>query len=353
MHSCPQCTANIVAFWSGKWNAAQQNYPVHEQELLALVETLKRFRGVLHGTEFTVRTDHKALEHFMKQKNLSPRQHRWIDILSEFDFGIQYIPGDTNGFADALSRVYSDEPKGVVRAESEFVDEGEDVRTGILTRVHPVYVETYLLSLMSMAARRSNRLADKPAPRYKETRDRRPHNTEKGQADPEQDIPKETELPIEDSEPVPESTEPRPAANASPPSNGGLLEVSSNLGISFPDCIQGRYDEDEFFKPILANPEEFTNFRVDSGLVFSLGADPYLPRGLIESFLRVFKYFALKIPRGKVRVFLKKTLGVKIKKSPGDKFKKTQGANLKKAWGVFLWVFFEKTPRFLSQFDQN
>ena len=32
----------------------------------------------------------------------------------------------------------------------------------------------------------------------------------------------------------------------------------------------------------------------------SLGADPYLPRGLIESFLRVFKHFAFKIPRGKV-----------------------------------------------------
>ena len=67
-------TANVVAFWSRKWNGAQQNYPVHEQELLALVETLKRFRGVLHGTKFTVRTDHRALTHFMKQKNLSARQ---------------------------------------------------------------------------------------------------------------------------------------------------------------------------------------------------------------------------------------------------------------------------------------
>ena len=56
-----------------------------------------------------------------------------------------------------------------------------------------------------------------------------------------------------------------------------------------------------------------------------LGADPYLPRGLIESFLRVFKHFALKIPRGKVRVFFKKTLGVKIKKSPGGKLKKNPG----------------------------
>jgi hypothetical protein len=52
--------AKVVGFWSGKWSATQQNYPVHEQELLALVESLKRFRGILHGTRFTVRTDHKA-----------------------------------------------------------------------------------------------------------------------------------------------------------------------------------------------------------------------------------------------------------------------------------------------------
>lgn len=35
--------ANIVAFWSGKFSPAQQNYPVHELELLAIVESLKRF----------------------------------------------------------------------------------------------------------------------------------------------------------------------------------------------------------------------------------------------------------------------------------------------------------------------
>ena len=64
--------AKVVGFWSGKWNSAQQNYPVHEQELLALVETLKRFRGILYGTTFTVRTDHKALTHLMSQQNLSP-----------------------------------------------------------------------------------------------------------------------------------------------------------------------------------------------------------------------------------------------------------------------------------------
>ena len=71
----------------------------------------------------------------------------------------------------------------------------------------------------------------------------------------------------------------------------------------------------------------------------TLGADPYLPRGLIESFLRVFKHFALKIPRGKVWVFFLKTLGVKIKKSPGGKFKKNPGGEFKKSLEGLFWSF--------------
>jgi RNase H-like domain found in reverse transcriptase len=34
-------TAQVISFWSGKFNSAQQNYPVHEQELLAVIESLK------------------------------------------------------------------------------------------------------------------------------------------------------------------------------------------------------------------------------------------------------------------------------------------------------------------------
>ena len=117
-------TAKVVTFWSGKFNSAQQNYPVHEQELLAIVELLKHFRGLLHGAKFRICTDHKALEYIMGQRNLSPRQHRWMDVLNEFDFSIHYIPGETNVLADALSRIYSDEPMGIERAGSEYV--GED-----------------------------------------------------------------------------------------------------------------------------------------------------------------------------------------------------------------------------------
>ena len=259
-------TASVVAFWSGKWNAAQQNYPVHEQELLALIETLKRFRGVLHGTKFVVRTDHKGLEYFMKQRNLSPRQHRWLDVLSEFQFEIRYIPGETNGLADALSRIYSDEPKGVTRAKSEYIDEGEEVDTKGTQKLHPVYVESYLLTMMNAVIRRSSRLVGKPTPRYKETRDRalpakdaNTGNKETGQGDEvsQTSVPALVEV-------EPElATERRPV-----PITNKLLEASSDLGVSFPDCIRNRYHEDNFFKDILANPEEFTNFVIKEELVY-------------------------------------------------------------------------------------
>ena len=65
---------NIVAFWSGKFNSAQQNYPVHEQELLAIVESLKQFQHLLQGTKFHIFTDHKGLEWIRTQRKLSPRQ---------------------------------------------------------------------------------------------------------------------------------------------------------------------------------------------------------------------------------------------------------------------------------------
>jgi hypothetical protein len=34
-------TAYVIAFWNAKFTAAQQNYPVHERKLLAIIESLK------------------------------------------------------------------------------------------------------------------------------------------------------------------------------------------------------------------------------------------------------------------------------------------------------------------------
>lgn len=96
-------TTNVIAFWSGKFNSAQQNYLVHELELLAIVESLRHFSHLLMGTHFHVYTDHKGLEWITTQKNLSPRQAWWLESIADFDFKIIHVPGEMNKLVVSLS----------------------------------------------------------------------------------------------------------------------------------------------------------------------------------------------------------------------------------------------------------
>ncbi len=50
-----------IAFFSQKLSGAQSKYTVTELELLAIVETLKDFNGMLWGQQINVYTDHKNL----------------------------------------------------------------------------------------------------------------------------------------------------------------------------------------------------------------------------------------------------------------------------------------------------
>ena len=50
-----------IAFFSLKLSGAQSKYTVTELELLAIVETLKEFKGMLWGQWINVYTDHKNL----------------------------------------------------------------------------------------------------------------------------------------------------------------------------------------------------------------------------------------------------------------------------------------------------
>ena len=50
-----------LAFFIQKLSPAQQKYSMTEQELLAVVETLKEFKGMLWGQQLMVHTDHNTL----------------------------------------------------------------------------------------------------------------------------------------------------------------------------------------------------------------------------------------------------------------------------------------------------
>ncbi|KAI3369484.1 hypothetical protein L3Q82_007699 [Scortum barcoo] len=76
------------AFLSRKLSAAERNYDVGNEELLAVKAVLEEWRHWLEGAEqpFIVWTDHKNLEYLKSAKRLNSRQARWELFFSRFRF---------------------------------------------------------------------------------------------------------------------------------------------------------------------------------------------------------------------------------------------------------------------------
>jgi len=96
-----------LAFHSAKLSGAERNYPVGEQELLATISALKKWRCYLEGAKggVTIVTDHLP-NTFLNTKSaeqFSRRQARWQIELSRVNPTWVYEKGPTN-VADALSR---------------------------------------------------------------------------------------------------------------------------------------------------------------------------------------------------------------------------------------------------------
>ena len=115
-------TARPVAFDSMTFKGAELNYPVHEKELLAIMRALKKWRADLVGVPFQIYTDHKTLQNFTHQRDLSRRQARWMEFFSQYDGKIVYVKGEDNTVADALSRLPT-----TLTTNSEIADEKSDV----------------------------------------------------------------------------------------------------------------------------------------------------------------------------------------------------------------------------------
>jgi len=89
------------------------NYDVHNKELLAIVESFKKWRHYLEGLSVSVEvfTDYKNLTYFCGTKTLTHRQARWLEFLSQFNLEIKFRPGRLRKKPDALTHcwdVYED-----------------------------------------------------------------------------------------------------------------------------------------------------------------------------------------------------------------------------------------------------
>ncbi|CAN6716212.1 unnamed protein product [Malus baccata var. baccata] len=114
----------VIYYASRTLNDAQLNYSTTENELLAVVFALEKFRSYLIGTKVIVFSDHAALKYLLTKKDAKLRLIRWILLLQEFDLEIKDKKGSENVVADHLSRlVHSNTEEDLIPLRESFPDE--------------------------------------------------------------------------------------------------------------------------------------------------------------------------------------------------------------------------------------
>jgi hypothetical protein len=96
-----------IVFFSQKLPTMQHKYSVTKIELLAIVKTLKEFKGMLWGQSIKVYTDHANLIRDALGMTLD-WVYQWKLLLEEYGPKIVYIKGLHNTVADAISRLEYD-----------------------------------------------------------------------------------------------------------------------------------------------------------------------------------------------------------------------------------------------------
>ena len=90
--------------------------------MIAVLEALMKWEDKQLGRKFTLVTDHKGLEYFETQKNLSDRQVRWWEFLSRFNYTIMHIDDIDNKVPDSLSRYYENNMSEDNHSENTYVN---------------------------------------------------------------------------------------------------------------------------------------------------------------------------------------------------------------------------------------
>jgi hypothetical protein len=72
--------------------------------LAVVVHALKIWRHYLIGKRCEVYSDHKRLKYIFTQPDHNIWQRRWLELIKDYDLGINYHPGKTNVVVDALNR---------------------------------------------------------------------------------------------------------------------------------------------------------------------------------------------------------------------------------------------------------
>ena len=134
----------IIAYASAKFSATEARYHCNEQECLAIIWAIKRYRPYLEDKHFTLRTDSKTLTWLKNQKDTRAKLTRWHLLLSEYSFDIEHCPGKDNELPDALSRFPNPEEPSPGEPDTErmvppnYQTNGDDAVTTNIPVLHAV-----------------------------------------------------------------------------------------------------------------------------------------------------------------------------------------------------------------------
>ncbi|GBG80834.1 hypothetical protein CBR_g31390 [Chara braunii] len=93
-----------VEYMSKKMPSQKLAKSTYEKELYAVYKALTHWRHYLLGRFFILRTGHQTLRWMRTQPVLFDALKRWIEVIEQDDFDPQYLKGEYNKVADALSR---------------------------------------------------------------------------------------------------------------------------------------------------------------------------------------------------------------------------------------------------------
>ena len=79
-------------------------YPTHDIELAAVVFALMICHDLLYGVLCEVLIDNRSLQQVFTQKDMNPRQRRWIKLLEDYNVTIQHHPGKAIVVANNVSQ---------------------------------------------------------------------------------------------------------------------------------------------------------------------------------------------------------------------------------------------------------
>jgi thioester reductase-like protein len=133
--------SHVVAYASRQLRKHEEKYPTHDLELAAVVHALKIWRHYIIGKRCEVYSDHKSLKYIFTQPDLNLRQRRWMELIKDYDLGINYHPGKASVVADALSRRSHVNMLATRELLSEFCKEFEKLYLGWVSSIEVITME--------------------------------------------------------------------------------------------------------------------------------------------------------------------------------------------------------------------